>query len=119
MAEENKCNISFFLEDDSTIEKDNNFIFEELDIEGSNNHFGLDLNIFSSYKKLTCKELSIICDYYGIINFKKCKKEQLIYSIVNFESNPNNLTAVCQRKNMWFYMNELKNDKNMKKYVLW
>jgi hypothetical protein len=117
--EENNCNISFFLEDDSTIEKDNNFIFEELEIEESNNPFELDLTIFSSYEKLTCKELSLICDYYGIANSKKCKKEQIIYLIVNFESNPNNLNTVYQRKNMWFYMNELKNDKNMKKYVLW
>ena len=122
MTEEKNCNISFFLEDDSTSDKDITLLFRDLEIADSNNTFELDLNVFSSYEKLTCKELFLICDYYGIVKevkTKKYKKEQIIFLIVNFESNPNNLNTVYQRKNMWFYMNELKNDKNMKKYVLW
>jgi hypothetical protein len=70
----------------------------------------------------TVKDLLLICDYYGIIKeFKlnKCNKEQIIDILVNFEANPLNCDITSKRKNMWFYINELKNDKFMKKYVLW
>jgi hypothetical protein len=66
------------------------------------------------------KELFIICEYYGIAKqLKKYNKEQIIESLVIFETNPQNSEIVNKRKNMWFYINELKNDKFMKKYVLW
>jgi hypothetical protein len=70
----------------------------------------------------TVKELLLICEYYGIIKeFKlnKCNKENIIDILVNFEANPLNCHITSKRKNMWFYINELKNDKFMKKYVLW
>ena len=70
----------------------------------------------------TVKDLLLICDYYEIIKeFKlnKCNKEQIIDILVNFEANPLNCDITSKRKNMWFYINELKNDKFMKKYVLW
>jgi hypothetical protein len=70
----------------------------------------------------TVKDLLLICDYYGIMKeFKlnKCNKEQIIDILVNFEANPLNCDITSKRKNMWFYINELKNDKFMKKYVLW
>ena len=120
-------NITFFLEDDyksspPTTEKDITLLFQDLEIADSKNDFEIDLNMFSSYEKLTCKELLLICEYYGIgkeVKTNKYKKEQIIFLIVSFEANPNHLNTVYQRKNMWFYMNELKNDKSMKKYVLW
>jgi hypothetical protein len=70
----------------------------------------------------TVKDLLLICDYYGIMKeFKlnKCNKEQIIDILVNFEANPLKCDITSKRKNMWFYINELKNDKFMKKYVLW
>jgi hypothetical protein len=39
--------------------------------------------------------------------------------LVDFESNPLNNTIVLRRQEMWRYINILKNDKFMKKYVLW
>ena len=40
--------------------------------------------------------------------------------IINFEGDVANEDIVTKRKMMWFYMEELKNDKYMKKYiVLW
>jgi hypothetical protein len=36
-----------------------------------------------------------------------------------FENNPENGAQVYRRKQLWYYINELKNDKFMKKFVLW
>jgi len=112
------CNISFFLEEDNTEETDMHVLLEELE----NPNCVLDLNTLSCYEKNTCKELMLICEYYGFAKEAKAnkyKKDQIIFLIIVFESNPENLNTVYQRKNLWFYMNELKNDKIMKKYVLW
>jgi hypothetical protein len=79
-------------------------------------------NIMNYTDNFTVKELLLICDYYGIakgLKSKKINKEQIVYFLVDFESNHNNAEIVCKRQNLWFYMNELKNDKFMKKYVLW
>ena len=68
------------------------------------------------------KELLLICDYYGFakkLKYYKYKKEEIIKILVTFELNPQNNDIVNKRQNMWFYINELKNDKFMKKYVLW
>ena len=46
-------------------------------------------------------------------------KEQIIEYLVTFESDSANTDIVFRRQNMWFYINELKNDKFMKKFVLW
>ena len=116
--ENHDCNISFFLEEETTEETDIQVLLEELE----NPNCNLDLNILSCYEKNTCKELMLICEYYGIAKEAKAnkyKKDQIIFLIIVFESNPENLNTVYQRKNLWFYMNELKNDKIMKKYVLW
>ena len=70
----------------------------------------------------TIKELFLICDYYGIskeLKANKCTKDLIVQFLVEFETNPDNNDIVFKRQNMWFYMNELKNDKFMKKYVLW
>jgi hypothetical protein len=70
----------------------------------------------------TVKELMLICDYYGIakeLKSNKCKKDAIIQILVDFESNPLNTDIVFKRQNMWFYMNEVKNDKFMKKFILW
>ena len=70
----------------------------------------------------TVKQLLLICDYYGFakeLKINKYNKEQIVSFLVVFESEAINMDIVCRRKNMWFYMNELKSDKFMKKYVLW
>lgn len=70
----------------------------------------------------TVKELLLICDYYGFakeMKANKYNKDQIIQTLVEFEMNPHNNIVVCKRQTMWFYVNELKNDKFMKKFVLW
>jgi len=68
------------------------------------------------------KELLIIHQYYGIskeVKISKCKKQDISSTIVFFESLPQNIVIVKQRKLLWSYLNELKNDIVMKKYVIW
>ena len=70
----------------------------------------------------TLKQLLFICDYYGLmkdVRTNKMKKQDVIEQILLFENNMENYEVVIRRKELWFYINELKNDKMMKKYVIW
>ena len=70
----------------------------------------------------TVKDLLLISDYYGFskeLKANKYNKEQIINFLVMFELDPSNFDIVLRRQNAWFYINELKNDKFMRKYVLW
>ena len=69
----------------------------------------------------TVKQLMQICEYYNLskdIKTNKLKKQDIIEQIIMFENNYDNYDIVLKRKEMWYYMNELKNDKNMKKIVI-
>ena len=70
----------------------------------------------------TIKELLLICEYYGIskeLKQNKCNKEEIINVLIHFENNLENIEIVLRRQQMWNYINTLKMDKFMKKYVLW
>ena len=70
----------------------------------------------------TVKELMRICNYYGIdknIKISKCKKPDIISTIVFFESLSENFEITQQRHKMWACIKELLNDSKMKKYVIW
>jgi hypothetical protein len=129
--------ISYYVEE---IEKqeENNFNIEELideienvvEIEniveiGNTEILDYDLMIpqmINYNENFTVKDLLMICDYYGFakdVKANKFNKEQIIDFLVSFETDTNNSDIVFKRQNMWFYMNELKNDKFMKKFVLW
>ena len=106
-------NISFFIDEDDTnaTEVDlSSFLEEQEDVT---------LPQIVNYQiNFTSRQLSQICDYYNIPKPKKCNKEELAHLIVEFEQNNENAEIVCKRQLMWFYMDELKNDKYMKKYIL-
>jgi hypothetical protein len=68
------------------------------------------------------KQLLIICDYYGLlkeVKINKLKKTEIISLLLDFEENVENSLLVYKRKQLWYFMSELKNDKFMKKYILW
>jgi hypothetical protein len=77
----------------------------------------------------TIKQLLIICDYYGITKQAKnadygskartMKKSDIISLIMMFERNIDNIELVMKRKELWYYLDSLKADKIMKKFVLW
>jgi hypothetical protein len=69
---------------------------------------------------MTVQQLLRICSYYGIAKgLNKCAKDILVTILVDFEENEKNATIVSQRRLMWFYIEELRNDKFMKKFVFW
>jgi hypothetical protein len=73
-------------------------------------------------EKYTLKELMKICCYYGIdknIKASKCRKQDIIATIVFFEGQPENAVIVYKRHNMWAYMKELMTDPKMRAYLLW
>jgi hypothetical protein len=72
----------------------------------------------TNYYNYSIKELILICDYYNL-NDRKMKKQDIINNINYFENKSENEFFVKQRKRLWFYMETLKNDKFMKKYIIW
>ena len=70
----------------------------------------------------TVKQLLLVCEYYGItkeIKVNKMKKNEIIEQIMIFENNNDNYEVVIRRKELWYYINELKEDKMMKKFIIW
>jgi len=121
---EDKINITFFLHENQESNFDYEFNVDDIlkEIENSELHEIKIPQIINYHENFTVKELIIICDYYGFakeIKNNKYNKEEIIHFLVEFENNPMNNLIVSKRQNLWFYINELKNDKFMKKYVLW
>ena len=59
----------------------------------------------------TVKQLLLICDYYGLmkdVRTNKMKKQDVIEQILLFENNMENYEVVTRRKELWYYINELK-----------
>ena len=70
----------------------------------------------------TVKQLLLICDYYGLmkdVRTNKMKKQDVIEQILLFENNMENYEVVIRRKELWYYISELKTDKMMKKFIIW
>lgn len=68
------------------------------------------------------KQLMLICDYYGLskeVKNNRLKKQDIIALLLDFEENIENVLIVYKRKQLWYFISELKNDKFMKKYILW
>ena len=127
---ESEENIYFFIDED----KNENNIVSDCNInEILNSEY-----IFKDEDKLyanflhydincTIKQLLQICQYYGIeyygtskdIIINKCNKSDVLNTLIIYENNIENLEKVNKRKCLWHYINELKKDKFMKKYVLW
>ena len=124
-------NITFFFHEEESKESKESKESSDIDITSFLDNYEIEEvdkkselfipHIFNYQDNFTVKELLLICEYYGIVKeFKlnKCTKEKIIYFLVDFESNSKNFEIVCKRQNLWFYINEIKNDKFMKKYVL-
>ncbi len=131
VCENKDTNITFFLEDDtSNIIYENGFNindfmddmedFEDIKLDDEEN---LNISQLINYtENYTVKDLLLICEYYGIakeLKANKCTKDVIVQFLVDFESKHINTEIVFKRQNLWFYMDQLKNDKFMKKYVLW
>ena len=122
--DEQNVAISYYVEEIENQEKESiNFEDFMAEIENSELNDDFFLTKMINYREnFTVKDLLLICEYYGFakdIKNNKCNKEQIIEILVSFESDLNNSDIVNKRQNMWFYISELKNDKFMKKFLLW
>ena len=97
-----------------------NEVIDDNDDEPNMFYCGNDENYYNN--EYTVKDLLKICNYYGIeknIKSSKCKKQDIISTIIYFESLTENIEIVEKRNRMWAYMVELFNDQKMKKYIIW
>ena len=124
-SSENKdCNISLSInesESDADVSFDvSDFLSETYDDE---THQDLSFSMSIDYQvNFNVRQLLQICDYYGIskdLKLSKCTKDIVISALVDYETNPENECFVTRRRELWFYISELKNDKFMKKYIFW
>ena len=83
----------------------------ELDMR---DYVAAELDYRENYTK---KQLSKIADYYQISKRKK-KKDDLIEEIVIFEKDPSNFHITDRRKTLWYYMQEIKNDNYLSKFLI-
>jgi len=114
-------NISFCIDDTSAMNAEldiSQFLGDaELDIDDQKTSFMLNYQL-----NMTVRQLLQICDYYGIskgLKTNKCTKDEIICLLVGFEENAENYEIVSRRRLMWFYIEELKSDKYMKKFLFW
>jgi hypothetical protein len=125
---EHNIAISYYIDEENSNEEENNNnefdinnFLEGIEVDSLDDDLTLS-KILNYNDNCTVKDLLLICEFYGIAKqFKngKFKKEEIINFLVYFESNPINNDIVNKRQTMWFYIGQLKNDKFMKKYVLW
>ena len=117
--------ISYYIEEVSNSEKELDFDIQDLMNQIEETEISSELafpQMINYNENYTVKELMLICDYYGFakeIKSNRFNKEQIINYLVTFENDITNADIVFLRKKFWFYINELKNDKFMKKFVIW
>jgi hypothetical protein len=105
VAESQYDHLDFFINDDYIVKDDSNMS-----------------RVIDYQLNYTVKQLLQICDYYGIakdLRLSKCNKEFIANVLVEFESCFKNVDIVERRQLLWTYMDELKQDKFMKKYIFW
>ena len=86
----------------------------ELDKQDEDNKNAMKVDYDINY---TVSELKLIFKYYQL-GCRKMKKQQMIDVLVDYETNEENIYFVQNRKQMWFYLNELMNDDFFKNYIL-
>lgn len=119
-SNDNLCEIEKLLSDfeqinyiNSAIDNNNRVCIEDDDMYSEMVNYDMNYNV---------KQLLLICDYYGLmkdVRVNKMKKQDVIEQIILFENNIDNYEVVTRRKELWYYINELKSDKMMKKFVIW
>ena len=81
--------------------------------------YDMKLCMMMDYENFTIKQLTRISDYYKLKNPKNVKKIDIIIRISQFETDDSNESIVLKRKQMWFYMSELKTDSFMSQFIFW
>jgi len=120
-----KCSIIDHIQKDTTADlKDIMKCVEEKEKESSKN-YNMDNENFTAiyylleeeYNEFTKKELERICDYYEISKRKK-RKADLIQDIIIFEQDEQNNEIVNKRNELWYCIEQIKNDNYLKKFLI-
>lgn len=80
----------------------------------NNDKLDISLLLYNTY---SVKQLNYIMQYYNISKGRMCKDE-IIQSIIIFETDENNINIVSKRKYLWNMVAQLKNDEFFAKYVI-
>jgi len=88
-----------------------NVIHEEVSLDDM---AARELDYDTNYTK---KDLVKIAEYYEI-SIRKKNKSVIISDIVIFESAIENAAIVERRRELWFYINEINEDKYLSKYLI-
>ena len=120
-----KCSIIDTIQKDTTTNlKDIMSCVEEKEKENSKN-YDMESENFTAiyylleeeYNEFTKKELERICDYYNISKRKK-RKADLIQDIIIFEQDEMNNEIVNKRNELWYCIEQIKNDNYLKKFLI-
>ena len=114
LSQFNFANISESEEDEDEEKEDKE---EEEEEEEDEDNETSELDQLSLFDK-SAKQLAIICEYYGLLK-SKLKKQEMIEKILQFENDSLNKTVMTTRYKIWSVMDKLKQDKIMKKYIIW
>lgn len=74
----------------------------------------IELDYMTNY---TVKMLSHILDYYKLSK-RRLNKSEMIQFILIFEEDPANEVCVSTRRQLWKYMERLRNDEYLSKFIL-
>ena len=90
----------------------NSSLEEEFSAVDSSIAMEIDYNI-----NYTLPMLQHICGFYNL-SYSRVKKKDLIRMLVDYEQNPGNIPMVQERKRLWYYMQELRDNKYLSKYII-
>lgn len=120
MNEQSEENIVISIDTSSDVNREV-FDMNKLKVDfGSEEIVDTTMYVFNYQLNFNVKQLLQICDYYGIaktMRQQKCNKDEIIMMLVDFEASYENCEIVTKRQLLWYYVNELKNDSFMKKYI--
>ena len=113
-------NLSFLLEENQS--NNSNITINDLmedinnmeDMVNLDDFYAQEINYDTNFTK---KELEKILDYYEIPKQRK-KKAQIIEEIILYEKNNENIYTVLQRKKLWGYIKELKEDTYLRQFII-
>jgi len=66
----------------------------------------------------TKSQLNMIAEYYSINSNKEREKYRIVEDIVSFENKTENIEIVFQRNKLWSYIQEIKADVYLSKYLI-
>ena len=112
-----------FISNSNSLQNDKiNKVINKNSLNNFDNSFNINIDEITAIEvdynlNYTIKDLKLIAEYYGI-KMKRSKKEIIIQNIVDYETNDENYDIVERRKELWYYLEELKNDDYTKRFIV-